>query len=94
MSLGIILLLQFCCFCFWNINIWFYPRSLVSGCWSPKQCHVWVPSCGVGLKSNEIEVVSSTSLCQHCTRLYSWQDSTVNPKVCGWAGVCVFLLGM
>ena len=52
---------------FQNIgSIWFYSRSLsclVSGLWPPKQCQVWVPSHGMHLKSNQILVGYSHSLC-------------------------------
>lgn len=34
-----------------------HPKSLyylALGSWSPKQCWIWIPSCGVGLQANQI----------------------------------------
>ena len=64
MSLGLILLLLL--FFFKKSGISSYPRFLgylISGYWSLKQCQVWVSSCGVGIKSNQTSVSSSSKFC-------------------------------
>ena len=57
---------QFYCFfffvCFQTSSIWFYLRTLLFVCLFQKQYQVWVPVCGVGLKSNQTIVDYSLKL--------------------------------
>ena len=86
MSLEVVLSLHFFSF-LKNSITWFSPRSLsyfVSSSWSSKQCWVWVPSCGMGLKSNQLLVGYFHKLCHLACRTLL--------RVCDWFDVCVSLL--
>jgi hypothetical protein len=71
---------------------WLYPRSLgylLSGSWSPKQCWVWVPSCGVGLESHQTLMAIPTSFCATITQAYFAGRSDFGQRFCGQVGVYV-----
>lgn len=85
-----------CCFHFFKASIiWFYPMflgCLVSDFCSPKECQVWVPLCGVSLKSNHLVVGYSQQLCATIA-LSCGYYSIVDQRVCAWDGVYTSPLG-
>lgn len=79
-----------------NRNIRFYPQSLaylVSGSWPPRQCQEWVPSHGLGLKSNQILVGYSHKLCTITTIAHLPGKSSLQMEELGVGLVFTFLLG-
>lgn len=41
-----------------NVVVFRSLGSLVFGSWSPKQCREWAPCCGMGLRSNQMFIIS------------------------------------
>jgi hypothetical protein len=60
---------------------------LVSGSWSPRQYLVWVLSCVVGFKSNQILVAYTQKLCTTFTLAHLAGSTPL--KICGC--VCVYV---
>lgn len=61
---------------------------------SPKQCWVMVPSCGMGLSSNLVLLVSShkQNLFYYCSGTSCRQYTTVDQRFHGWVHVYISLL--
>lgn len=71
-------------FFFLDASVLFSAKSqgyLVSACWLPKLCPLWVSSCGIDLKSNEILVGYSHTFCATIVFIYFGSSSDCKSKV-------------
>lgn len=71
-------------FFFLEASVLFSAKSqgyLVSACWLPKLCPLWVSSCGIDLKSNEILVGYSHTFCANIAFIYFASSSDCKSKV-------------
>jgi hypothetical protein len=62
---------------------------LVPDSWLPEQCHAWVTSHGVGLKSNQIVVGYPHIVCRDCSSKSYRQVTIANCRICAWVDGCI-----